>query len=48
MGNTAGSTGVVSEIMKASGGFDTRWMTNLINNIVKKAECQMIGEIVFW
>ena len=29
-----GPTGVVSEMMKASGGFGTRWMTDLINNIV--------------
>ena len=30
------STGVVSEMMKASGGFGTRWMTDVINNIVKE------------
>ena len=36
IGNTAGSTGLVSEMMKASGGFGTRWMTDLINNIVKE------------
>ena len=36
MGKEAGSTGVVSEMMKASGGFTTRWMTDLINNIVKE------------
>ena len=28
-------TGVVSEMMKESGGFGTRWMIDLINNIVK-------------
>ena len=28
--------GVVSEMMKAFGGFGTRWMTDLINNIVKE------------
>ena len=33
---SAGPTGVVSEMMKASGGFGTRWMTNQINNIVKE------------
>ena len=32
----ASPTGVVSEMMKASGGFGTRWMTDLINNIVKE------------
>ena len=30
---TAGPTGVVREMMKASGGFGTSWMTDLINNI---------------
>ena len=29
-------TGVVGEMKKASGGFSTRWMTDLINNIVKE------------
>ena len=33
---TAGSTGVVSKMMKVSGGVATRWMTYLINNIVKE------------
>ena len=28
-------TGLVGKMMKASGGFGTRWMTDLINNIVK-------------
>ena len=32
----AGPTGVVSDMMKASGVFGTRWMTDLINNIVKE------------
>ena len=36
MGKAAGPTGVVSEMMKASGGFGSRWMTDLINNIVKE------------
>ena len=36
MWKSAGPTGVVSEMMKASGGFDSRWMTDLINNIVKE------------
>ena len=36
IGNAAGSTGVVSEMMKASDGFGTRWMTDLINSIVKE------------
>ena len=30
------TTGVVSEMMKASGSFGTRWLTDLINNIVKE------------
>ena len=34
MGKAAGPTGVVSEMMKAAGGFGSRWMTDLINNIV--------------
>ena len=33
---SAGPTGVVSEIMKAAVGFGSRWMTDLINNIVKE------------
>ena len=36
MGKAAGTTGVVSEMMKASGGFGSRWMTYLINNIDKE------------
>ena len=36
IGKAAGPTGVVSEMMKTSGGFGTRWMTDLINNIVKE------------
>ena len=29
-------TGVVSEMLKAAGGFGSRWMTDLINNIDKE------------
>ena len=36
MMKAAGPTGVVSEMMKAAGGFGSRWMTDLINNIVKE------------
>ena len=36
IGQAAGPTGVVSEMMKASGGFGTKWMIDLINNIVKE------------
>ena len=36
MVKSAGPTGVVSEIMKTSGGSGTRWMTVQINNIVKE------------
>ena len=32
MEKAAGRTGVVSEMMKASGGFGSRWLTELINN----------------
>ena len=32
----AGPTGVVSEMMKEAGGFGSRWITDLINNIVKE------------
>ena len=46
MVKAAGPTGVVSEMMKASGGFGSRWMTDLINNIVKKAVFMMIGESI--
>ena len=35
-GKAAGPTGVVNDIMKVSGCFGTRWMTDLINNIVKE------------
>ena len=35
MEKAAGPTGVVSEMMKASGGFGTRWLTDPINTIVK-------------
>ena len=41
MGKAAGPTSVVSEMMKASGGFGSRWMS-------KKAVFLMIGEIVSW
>ena len=30
IGKAAGPTGVVSEMMKADGGFCSRWMTDLI------------------
>ena len=36
IGEAAGPTGVVSEMMKAAGGIGSRWMTDLINNIVKE------------
>ena len=36
IGKAAGPTSVMSEMMKAAGGFGSRWMTDLINNIVKK------------
>ena len=36
IGKAAGPTGVVSEMMKAASGFGSRWMTDLINNIVKE------------
>ena len=36
MGKTAIPTGVVSDMMKASGGFGSRWMTDLITNIYKE------------
>ena len=32
IGKAAGPTGVVSGMMKASGGFGTGWITDLINN----------------
>ena len=44
----AGRTGVVNEMMKASGGFGTRWMTDLINNIFKEGCILMIRERVSW
>ena len=36
IGKAAGPTGVASEMIKADGGFGSRWMTDLINNIVKE------------
>ena len=36
MGKAAGPTVVVSEMMKASSGFGSRWMTDLINKIIKE------------
>ena len=36
IGKAAGSTGVVSEMMEVAGGFGSRWMTDLINNIFKE------------
>ena len=36
IGKAAGPTGVVSEMKKAAGGFGSKWMTDLINNIVKE------------
>ena len=36
IGRATDPTGLVSEMMKASGGFSTRRMTDLINNIVKE------------
>ena len=35
MGKSAGPTGVVSDMMNTSSGFGTRWMTDMINNIVQ-------------
>ena len=37
IGKAAGPTGVVSEMMKEAGGVGSRWMTDLINNIVKES-----------
>ena len=34
--------------MKAAGGFGSRWMTDLINNIVKEGVFLMTGERVSW
>ena len=36
IGRAAGPIGVLREMTKSSGGFGTRWMTDLINNIVKE------------
>ena len=36
IGKTAGPTDVVSEMMKAAGGFGSRWISDLITNIVKE------------
>ena len=49
IGNSPGPTGLVSEMMKTSGSFGTRWMTDLIKTILsKKAASQMIGDTVSW
>ena len=34
-GKAAGPTAVMNEMMKVSGGFGTRWISDLINSIVK-------------
>ena len=39
IGKAAGPTDVVSEMMKASGGFSTRLITDLINNIEQQETC---------
>ena len=36
MGKATSSMCVVSEMMKASGGFGSRWMIDLFNNIIKE------------
>ena len=36
IGKAAGPTGVVNEMIKVAGGFGSRWMTDLVNNIVKE------------
>ena len=36
IGKAAGLTGMVSEMLKVAGGFGSRWMTDLINNIGKE------------
>ena len=38
----------MNEMMKASGGVGTGWMTDLIKKLSKKAVFQMIGERVSW
>ena len=48
MGKAAGPTGVVSEMMKAAGGFGSRWMTDLITTLSKKAVFLMTVERVSW
>ena len=48
IGIADGPTGVVSEMMEASVGFGTRWMTDLINHIVKEGSFLMIEERVSW
>ena len=37
IGKAAGPTGVVSEMIQGAGGFGSRWLTDLINNIVKES-----------
>ena len=36
IGRAAGPTGVLGEMIKASGGFGTRWISDLSDNIVKE------------
>ena len=48
IGKAAGPTSVVNEMMKASGGFGTRWMTDLITTLSNKAVFLIIGERVSW
>ena len=44
----AGPTSEVNEMMKGSGGFGTRWMTDLITTLSRKDVFQMIRERVSW
>ena len=47
IGKAAGPTGVVSEMMKASGDVGTRLMTDLTNNIVKEGCCCCSPYVLF-
>ena len=44
IGKAAGPTGVMSEIMKASDGFGTRWMTDLSSNCLFTTHMQISSQ----
>ena len=46
VGKAAGPSGVVTEMLKASGKVGARWVADFCNSIVTEGKYQMIGERV--